>query len=69
MAQSYPGEKVPVVEVDDPSVRLAWFCPFTEGENPELQRELVWFDPAPTAVRELDPSEVLYGELSEELFS
>lgn len=72
--QAFPGDKVPVVEVDDPSAkylvssRLAWFFPFSEGENPKLVSELVYFDPAPTAVRKLDPSEKLYDELSEAVF-
>ena len=72
--QAFPGSKVPVVEVDDPeasylvSARLAWFFPFTDGAYPKLISELVYFDPMPTAVRKLDPSERLYDELSEDLF-
>lgn len=73
--QAFPGDKVPVVKVDDPSAkylvssRLAWFFPFSEGPEPKLVSELVYFDPAPTAVRKLDPSEKLYDELSEDVFS
>lgn len=74
--QAFPGTDVPPgVEVDDPdakylvSSRLAWFFPFTDDEVPKLVSEIVYFDPAPTAWRKLGDDEVLYEELTEEVFS
>lgn len=61
-------------EVDDPegryltSQRMAWFFPYSEGDEPLLLGEHVYFHPEPVAIRKLADGEEVFGPLTEDMF-
>ncbi len=80
--QPYPGE-VLLAEgglvsgegIDDPdalylvSQRMGWFFPFTEGDEPLLLGEIVYFDKIACAVEKIPEGTVISEPLSEAVFS
>lgn len=69
------GLSAPHPTVDDVSAdylvsqRYAWFMPYSADEVPLLMGEIVYFHPPLLSVRKVEPGEVLFEKVTEEMFT
>jgi len=51
------------------SQRYAWFLPYSHDEVPLLLNEIVYFHPPLLAIRKLAPGEVVFEQVTEDMFT